>query len=450
MKMKRVIAIFLFVMTLFSVLPISAVEVAESGDIPVVLNAESARFNVTVPTVLPVDVDANGVVSVSTNNCIINNSFGPVKITSISVVPQNNWQLVSFDTDFLEKAVDLKEFGFELNDAAVPISGVADVSVFPVISGNTVQQFTYNTVVATQSVALKDFEIAQVIFTIGWNNALQNISPLSDWIFRETDEVIFLEKYIGTNSNVVIPAQYRGKPVVVAQLYTGANPDGVFYQNTDITSVVFEDGVTIENNNAIHLFSGCTSLVSVKNLPDSITNMHCTFINCSSLSDFTKVPSETTMMEYTFHGCTSLDVIPTLPNGVVNLTGAFAYCPITVSPVIPENVVNMYATFYACERLAIAPVIPNKVKNMESTFDNCTGMVTAPVIPFSVNNLRGTFHKCYSLTGELVIHANPADVTYCLANTSTNSGTNLILKGTSTMLNSILNTKYSNSNIILG
>ena len=103
-----------------------------------------------------------------------------------------------------------------------------------------------------------------------------------------------------------------------------------------------------------------------------------------------------------------------------------------------------------CTGLIEAPEIPSSVTSMHATFTGCTGLTSAPEIPTSVTEMESTFSGCTSLTGTLTINANPTDYSGCLENAATNEGCNLVLNGSSTVLNEILATKSENSNISLG
>ena len=87
---------------------------------------------------------------------------------------------------------------------------------------------------------------------------------------------------------------------------------------------------------------------------------------------------------------------------------------------------------------------------MYSTFSGCTSLAKAPEIPNSVTDMEFTFADCSSLTGDLIINANPTNYGHCLSNVATNPGCNLVLSGASTKLQEIYNTKSENSNITIG
>ena len=120
-----------------------------------------------------------------------------------------------------------------------------------------------------------------------------------------------------------------------------------------------------------------------------------------------------------------------------------------MAPEIPSTVNNLQWAF-AYTEINDAPEIPSSVTDMQYTFFDCTSLTTAPEIPSSVTDMKGTFSACASLTGNLVINANPTNYNYCLENTSTAAGTNLVVSGTSTLLDAIIATKSANSNITKG
>ena len=117
-----------------------------------------------------------------------------------------------------------------------------------------------------------------------------------------------------------------------------------------------------------------------------------------------------TCMYYTFKDCTSLITVPEIPNGVTNMQSTFYNCTnLKTVPEIPSGVTKMYYTFEDCISLTTAPDITN-CKNLigvGNVFANCTALVDASkfVIPESVNNIQYAFKNCTSLTGKVTNNA---------------------------------------------
>ncbi len=79
------------------------------------------------------------------------------------------------------------------------------------------------------------------------------------------------------------------------------------------------------------------------------------------------------------------------------------------------------------------------VVDMDYTFQHCYNMVTAPRIPSTVKSMNGTFDDCESLTGTVVIDANPDTYYRCFGFILLDEQ-NITLSGNSTILEDI---KYS-------
>ena len=140
---------------------------------------------------------------------------------------------------------------------------------------------------------------------------------------------------------------------------------------------------------------------------------------------------------------------------VTDMGVTFMRCDkLVIAPDIPETVVTMKCgyggTFYYCTSLTTAPAIPSGVTDMQRMFYGCTSLITAPEIPSSVTSMAETFCGCTSLTGNLIINASPTSYYRCLTNASTADNANLVVSGSSTVLDEIIATKSADSHITKG
>ena len=150
-------------------------------------------------------------------------------------------------------------------------------------------------------------------------------------------------------------------------------------------------------------------------LPNTVTNMHETFLSCKNLEKIYNIPNSVTTMESTFKECSKLVSVPNLPTNLENMAYTFHYCTNLINvPVIPDSVTNMSGTFQNCYNLVEAPNIPNGVEIMDTTFFKCKNLIKGPdVIPESVKIFKQTFQDCPKLSGEMEINANITDISNC-------------------------------------
>lgn len=146
-----------------------------SASVPVNVTREAATFSVTVPTTLPISVDANGNVTTATDAAINNNSGAPVAVTKVELTGQSNWTLAAYSRDILNLPVDTRQFGLQMNiggkTVATSNSGTSDVlsdSLNAQIVKGQNCAVTYNALFPARTAAVSDTQIANVVFTVGW------------------------------------------------------------------------------------------------------------------------------------------------------------------------------------------------------------------------------------------------------------------------------------------
>lgn len=94
-----------------------------------------------------------------------------------------------------------------------------------------------------------------------------------DWIVKSTSNKCWIQGYVGTETDVIIPEKICGKIVLGID-------DKAFYENKKITSVTIPDSVTSIGGSA---FSECTNLKEVV-IPNDVTSIeNYAFSDCKSL-----------------------------------------------------------------------------------------------------------------------------------------------------------------------
>ena len=165
----------------------SSVTLSSTADGSIGGDPAATKMSVTVPTVLPIAVGTDGTVSTATDAKIINNSFGAVKVNSVSIEAAQGWNLTAFGdkATLAKEKVDSNKFGFSISlgngaaqvtdnknaskqtllEAAVEgcyMSGVGDTSA------NSIG-ITYDAIVTPVSEAVVNASVASVLFVIAWD-----------------------------------------------------------------------------------------------------------------------------------------------------------------------------------------------------------------------------------------------------------------------------------------
>ena len=165
----------------------SSVTLSSTADGSLGGDPAATKMSVTVPTVLPIAVGTDGSVATASDAKIVNNSFGAVKVNTVSIEAAQGWNLTAFGdkATLAKEKVDSNKFGFSISlgngaaqvtdnknaskqtllDAAVEgcfMSGVGDTSA------NSIG-IAYDAIVTPVSEAVTNTAIASVLFIIAWD-----------------------------------------------------------------------------------------------------------------------------------------------------------------------------------------------------------------------------------------------------------------------------------------
>lgn len=146
------------------------------------------KMSVVVPTVLPMAMSEDGVVVTADNCKIVNNSYGAVRVKSVTISAASNWNLTKFGDKSILAAekVDSNKLGFAIaigggqqvataNDNATqqlisaPIEGCFMTGIGDT-TRNTVD-IDYAAIVTPLSDSVTNATVANVVFVIEWDTA---------------------------------------------------------------------------------------------------------------------------------------------------------------------------------------------------------------------------------------------------------------------------------------
>lgn len=191
MKLKRTASLLMSSALIASALGMSAfaandVSAPGAGTTPVTLKAEASTFNVTVPTSIPLEVTADGQVTAPTKVEIVNNSSGPVKVTSVAM---NNdaWKMTDYNggsrAKIAAEKVGSKKLGLSLTakTEAMASKTDGDQTLTPskwLMQGqdggadNAKLSITVGAIATANDTAISVAETAaNVVFTLAWDKA---------------------------------------------------------------------------------------------------------------------------------------------------------------------------------------------------------------------------------------------------------------------------------------
>ena len=130
---------------------------------------------------------------------------------------------------------------------------------------------------------------------------------VDDFIFTEEDGACSLRLYVGNETELVLPANYKGGNYGIGSY--------AFYDCDGLTSVVIPNSVTCIGSSA---FRGCGGLNSVV-IPNSVTSIGSyAFSACSGLTSVVIPNSVTSIEDNAFEGCSGLTSV-VIPNSVTSI-----------------------------------------------------------------------------------------------------------------------------------
>ena len=162
------------------------------------------------------------------------------------------------------------------------------------------------------------------------------------------------------------------------------------YNNSNVKTVVIEDGVTSIGNYA---FTYCVSLTSIT-IPDSVTSIgYYAFFYCKSLTSITIPDSVTSIGNYAFFYCRNLTSI-TIPDSVTSIgNDAFSNCRSLTSITIPDSVTSIgNDAFYGCSSLQTISL------SCKSSLKKSNFGKQANLVSYTLHTLKKTATKAATCT----------------------------------------------------
>lgn len=148
------------------------------------------RMSVTVPTALPMAMSDDGTVVTATDCKITNNSYGAVRVASVSISAASGWNLTAFGdkASLAGEKVDSNKLGFAMSiGGGAQVATASDEATQSLItapiagcymtgvgdsSRNSVA-IDYDAIVTPLSSAVEGANVANVVFVIEWDDVTE-------------------------------------------------------------------------------------------------------------------------------------------------------------------------------------------------------------------------------------------------------------------------------------
>ena len=191
-----------------------------------------------------------------------------------------------------------------------------------------------------------------------------DFTTVKDYVFMTVGEDKYLVKYLGSESEITLPSNYKGEAY---KIYKSA-----FAKNNTLTKVTISEGVTEIGESA---FSASENIVTV-DIPASVAKI----------------------AKFAFSGCAKLENVNfTVGTNLTSIgESAFEYCKSLKKFVMPGSVLSVGQSLFAdCSKLETVK-LSNKLRAIpDSMFHSCTALSNL-VIPDSVRSIGwNAFYRCF-------------------------------------------------------
>ena len=260
--------------------------------------------------------------------------------------------------------------------------------------------------------------IGSITAKVDWIKKKEVVGQDGEWkYFVNSDNTIQLTQYLGTKTELVVPANYDGYEVyaVGAQGLEESTPSAKRInvlgtsENSTITKLTIEDGIKEIKCSA---FEKCTGIKGNLVIPDSVENIEALAFNKCNGFDGTLTLSSSlkSLGDGAFQLCSGFKGNLVIPESVETI-GNFAFNKsnkLTGQLKLPDGIksIGQYA-FNSCGSLTGDLIIPNGLTTISRcAFQSCSGLTGKLVLPDSITSIEGFAFYDDKFTGELVLPKN--------------------------------------------
>lgn len=168
-RVQQAFALMLILVMLMGCVSALAAEDQTSGTVPVTITADTPTFSVTMPTALPIHMDAYGSITCE-NITITNNSAGSVLVKDTQLTALNGWTLENYaTTTFTDADIGQHRVALRLDRGNGRTAGGSNIGEDFIPAGGGKQTVSVAAKLPYQGIDPPNTSIAQVVFVLGWH-----------------------------------------------------------------------------------------------------------------------------------------------------------------------------------------------------------------------------------------------------------------------------------------
>ena len=284
--------------------------------------------------------------------------------------------------------------------------------------------------------------IGSITAKVDWIKKKEVVGQDGEWkYFVNSDNTIQLTQYLGTKTELVVPANYDGYVVyaVGQQDVNDNSPSSQRYNvlgektlsNSTITKLTIEKGIKEikafafsqctgikgslvipegVNKIGVGAFNKCSGFDGTLTLPSTLKSIgNGAFQLCSGFTGDLAIPEGVEELgTFVFSKCSGFNGTLTLPKNIKSIgKAAFQSCSSLVGNIVmPENVeeIGMNA-FFHCSNLDGTITFSSKLKHIgKSAFEGCSKLKGGILLPESLESIdKLAFNGCSSLDGTITL-----------------------------------------------
>lgn len=235
-------------------------------------------------------------------------------------------------------------------------------------------------------------ETEEEVVVLGSDTAATSVDSFE---YSDKGDYISITKYVGDDSEVIVPSYIDGKPVMVID-------NGAFQDNINVTSITLKSGIVEIGSSA---FSSAKALVSIE-LPDTLVIIgQSAFASCSNLESI-EIPSSVTYI-----GSSAFENAQRLSEVIINEgyeeatidSYAFKNCAMLTKIIVPGNYITIGTSAFngcnALESFQLEEATTGLVSQIieDYAFQECSSLQAVELPSTLIEIERGAFLDCNML-----------------------------------------------------